>query len=1015
MNKFTVSIKRDGAWQPINATPVFPFSWGELLDERLDEAYITVYDSPEQTYKRLTDVKVSIRNKTDAGDKTKDEYFIIASDNSYELPVGSGKYKHDIYLIERTKLIEGIFCSTITFTNTKSNNYLGTGKTPWEDVGGLYEYSWTVPAGFTSPIPRAVEAGESVTFPSAAEMAEDMLPLVSEQIGGNAQVSYFAQFKNAAQTQTKTYYTGCSYEGSEESKSFSMDAPVSVTPTGSIVLNYTLCYSATTLGEEYYFAYFLRFTLNAIINHLPLKRWSITDCIVRACELAEPLFAGETPKYRLDGVVYENGKATYTAGSLAEKYDKVFAPEFTATEDTLREQLKLILSYVHAEPWLDENDVIKVTDYGNTAKSPSVALPYVYNAVSSHINEYCTEVRSHAQNLASSLGFAKGVMIDPGNGLYRSIRSDTAYVRINEGNGVAVTPAPIYSIEKVMCGIAETDGTGWRVAPVDITPYIFEETTYNYLASYAGGYPYSKQFAIYYTQGSPDLKGLFYKAPNAINTAVFSSFAISNILSSVTAISAGTIDGYLTASTGGAASLVFSISYKPISNHFVSHGKQLYIADETPYMQLYNQSENLVESQYYGENLRGVAARLGNIEKERTFILRDIDDVPRVGDMLEGYAISAVSCELYPFDIKCTVGLTKDFNRISEYVGINSQKRMYEVSERNASDRNILIKETLVISEKRLQDSEYSSENYIWGDLNPFYNILKPGATNSGYRISTATFTGRNRAQKVVASPVCLPVIARALGNVVTLNFSMKDNYSAGAKTQLIKGDSDVEGRWENDVPYSDYYGRVWFSEIYFQRGNVAGNATTEDLATFAYSTPDIAGTQIAAFGSGAIHVYNHILRKDNRERISYNVELDIKTDKEDLIVGSSLAELCGWVNDSTPGITVRYFDTNVHTVGKFDRLYTPDASDTIVPDFSASNAVNVTKNGNGSLTLTIDPVVSGRGWAICTPITTETVYVEDEYGEKVPQTYQTGGEILLASNTPIETPISLDFYVVKN
>ncbi len=28
-------------WQPINATPVFPFSWGELLDERLDEILAT--------------------------------------------------------------------------------------------------------------------------------------------------------------------------------------------------------------------------------------------------------------------------------------------------------------------------------------------------------------------------------------------------------------------------------------------------------------------------------------------------------------------------------------------------------------------------------------------------------------------------------------------------------------------------------------------------------------------------------------------------------------------------------------------------------------------------------------------------------------------------------------------------------------------------------------------------------------------------------------------------------------
>lgn len=1021
MNKFTVSIKRDGVWQAINATPVFPFSWGELLDERLDEAYITVYDSPEANYKRLTDVKISIWNKTDKGTKVKDEHFIIASDNAIELPVGSGKYKHEIYLIERTKLLEGIFCSSITFTNAKSNNYLGTGKTPWEDVGGLYEYSWTVPSDFTSPIPRAVENGKPFTFPSAEEMAEDMLPFVSAQIGGNAQVSYFAQFTNAAQTQTKTYYTGCSYEGSEESKSFAMSVPVTVTPTGSIVLNYTLCYSATTLGTEYYFAYFLRFSLNAITNHLPLKRWSITDCITRACELAEPLFAGQAPKYRLDGVEYDNnGKVQkpYEEGTLAAKYDKVFAPEFTATEDTLREQLKLILSYVHAEPWLDENDVIHATDYGNVSESAAKTLPYVFNSVTSHINEYCTEIRSHAQNLASSLGYARGVTTDPGIGLYRSIRSDTAYVRINENNGVAITPAPIYSVEQVMCGIATTDGSGWRVAPVDITPYVFEETTYNYLASYAGGYPYSKQFAIYYTQGSPNLKGLFYKAPNAINTAAFSPFAIANILSSVTGISVGTLGGYLTASTGGAASLVFSITYKPISNHFVSHGKQLYVKDETPFMQLYNQSENLVESQYYGENLRGVAARLGNIEKERTFILRDIDDVPRVGDMLDGYAISAVSCELYPFDIKCTVGLTKDFNRISEYVGINSQKRMYEISERSAVDRDILIKETLVIGKR---PSDYNRNNYIWGNLNPFYNVFKDGQ-NYNDKISAAIFSTKDANKKVISPYVCVPVIARALGNVVTLNFSMKDNYSAGTKTQMIEGDSDVKGRWENDVPYSDYYGRAYFSTIWFLHGNNATrfSATAQDLAELSYALPDIDTTFLTELDKAAIEVSNHLLRKDNREKISYNVELDIKTESPDIIVGPALADLCGWVNSPPPRTKLYLFKPEEGTVGKFDKQYTPRGSFIDAGYYDGTGTVtggtgwSVLSNSDGSLTLKIITGLKGYGWILCTPISTETVKVEDEYGNETTETYTTGGDILLASNSPISTAISLDFYIAK-
>ena len=1030
MNKFEISIKQDGKYQPIQATPVFPFSWGELLDERLDEAYITLYDSPEKTYKRLTDVKVTITNRP----RVKDEYFIIASDNSYELPVGSGKYKHDIYLIERTKLLEGIYCSSITFTNSKGIDYLISKSFAYGinvvDPGfSVYQYP------FKSLVRTPLETGKIYTVPSAYSVANDLAAAIIEN-GNNPTIVKIEPKESATNVSTdQIVYTGLSATSDDGNPITALwQNTAEITPISRLGIVYTLVLQLTdTTGNIYTPMYRFLFNPTVVKNLLSLKRWSITDCITRACELAEPLFAGETPKYRLDGVEYdgngkvikeyeENGevKKGYRPGTFAAKYDKVFAPEFTATEDTLREQLKLILSYVHAEPWLDENDVIKVTEYGGTKNSAAASLPYVYNAVSSHINEYCTEVRSHAQNLVSSLGYARGVITDPGNGLYRSVRSDTAYVRINEGNAMAVTNAPIYSIEKVYCGIATQDGSGWQLAPVEITPYVFEETEYSAnLSSYAGGYPYSKQYAIYYTQGAPNLKGLFFKAPNAISTANFSHFAISNILSSVTGLNAEDIDNMLTDAVGGSASLVFSISYKPISSHFVSHGKQLYVKGETPYMQLYNQSENLVESQYYGENLRGVAARLGNIEKERTFILKNINDVPKVGEILDGYAISAVSCELYPFDIKCTVGLTKDFNRISEYVGINSQKRMYEISERAAVDRAILIKETLVIGKK---PDGYDASSLIWGNLNPFYNTFRISNTTYNDKITTVIFKGTNaKGDSVSSSPVCLPVIARALGNVVTLNFAMKDNYSAGTKTQFIgSGDKDIQGRWEQDVPYSDYYGRIWYSSIFFIHSDSSIlDGEAGELAKLAYKLPTTDDTFLEGVTRSAVKVENHILRKDNRERISYNVELDIKTDREDIIVGSALADLCGWVNSTPPRAGLRFFNPQYNSVGKFDRIYTPHNTDKYVGVYDSTDSSDqgwkIVKNPDNSLTLTINPLYKNYGWVICTPIKNETVTVEDEDGNETTETYVTGGEILLASNKPISETLTLDFYVVKN
>lgn len=1014
MNSIQYHIKQNGMWQKLNATPVFPFSLGELLDERLDEAYLTIYDSPDEHIPRLTEIRATIQN----GNKTKQEYFIVASDTSVELPAGSGKYKHDIYLIERTKLLEGIFCSSLTFTNalpliySKILNRVYAEKTgedlpAWEGYDGIYS---PLSSDLTYTFPTSKEIGESIVAALEDEYPLSSYILLQNNLFGNTRAT-------VSISGTPSIF-----------QTFEWDSVPTVTPgelrgRQNLALTYFISYNRSVPGSSSFDPLFYRVDFNLTIfdPKKGTKRWTITDCITRACELALPLFGTEKPKYRLDGVEYDNNGNVikpYTVGSLAEKYDKVFAPEFTLTQDTLREQLRTILSFVHAEPWLDENDVIRVEEYGNTTVSASEGLPYVYSSGRSHINEYCTEVRSHAQNLASSLGYAKGTMIDPGDGLYRSLRTETAYVRINEDNGIAKTVKPIYSIDKVMCGIAPADQSqeelSWWLDPVEITPYVFEATEYGAnLSPYKGGFPYSRAYAIYYTMGQPNLYGLFYQAPDKLNNATYSPYSIANILSAVTGEKVDDIYNRLKNTTGGTADLVFSITYKPISNHFVSHGKSLYVKGETPFMQLYNQTENLVESQYYGEHIKGVAARLGNVEEERTFILKDIDDIPRVGQMLDEYAISAVSTEIYPFDIKCTVGLSKDFNRISEYVGINSAKRMYEVSERQATQRDILYKETLVIGTK---PTGYNRAGKMFNNLAPIYTLFDSDAKNGGEWCISFAILRTEKKNGTTLNEVCLPVIGRALGNVLTFNFATKDNYSAGDSTLFISSAENISGRWQTDVPYADFYGRAWGADIFLK---TKFDGTRYDQIRDAFNIPQ------AQPSGNSLYLDGHRLRKDNRETLSYNLELEIKTTDPNLIIGSALAELSGWVNDTDVSPELYFFDAEKYSVSKFDKQYTPHDDDIRGYDYGSSafpgNPLwSITNEADGTLNfLTVGQRINGHGvgFVLCTPIETVTETVEDDDGFEMEVSYQTGGDILLANNGPFAFGeiISYDFYVTKN
>ena len=98
---------------------VFPYSYGNLLDESLDEANLSVVLSTKQKLAIQTKLTAVITNDT----KTYTRTYVVASDAVEEKPLGSGKYTHSLYLLEETKLLESITCGELTFTNTKSQAF----------------------------------------------------------------------------------------------------------------------------------------------------------------------------------------------------------------------------------------------------------------------------------------------------------------------------------------------------------------------------------------------------------------------------------------------------------------------------------------------------------------------------------------------------------------------------------------------------------------------------------------------------------------------------------------------------------------------------------------------------------------------------------------------------------------------------------------------------------------------------------------------------------------------------
>ena len=897
MNKFDVyhydSINKQ--WIQLDNV-AYPLGIGDFLDERLDEAYITFYDRTEH-YRSSTVFKIIC---FEGGAEQAPIYFVLDSDSVTEFPVGSRIFKHSAHLIEPTKLLEGVLCQTISFTNE-----LG------DSDEGIHEstLNYCIPTVFGSPVSNIDTALLDVNFGIKNIIkgsTQITLPTI-EDVGAK-----FAKALNSVAS-FETYfmlYEGESkitvINGSETITTYTQDEEITLSPKTDLEIEYylTMYYIVSNdpnPGTQYNVSSVLTFTPSIVGGIYPTLPYTITSMTNRCLMLAEPLFNKSVngriyPRFVFDTTYYYNRERVFP-GSQAEYYDSIFADEITLSKATLREQLKSIGRLIHAEPrvkiseqvstgWRRDLIYTVVYDkYGeiNTATA-LIGKPYSYKALSQSINEYCTSIRTNASNLVNSLDYGVGVVSDPESGSnysVRSLRAESTGARIEGSNAIAETANPIYKLIKVECGILSNDGT-YALPPTDITPFVHEKAKYDLMSSYGNVYPNTKGLALYYVQGEPNIHGLFYRAsvPLGAISNVFEYYSIVRILALCTGKTYNEISGYI--STYREASLVFRVTYIPMYSTTLTHSKQLYEPGIDSFSQIYNQTENIIEAKYYGENIKGTAMKLGNVSEERTYMLPKRSALPKCGEIIDGYTIAAVNSEMLPMYVKCTVALSKDYNRINEYVGINSHKRVYEVSEREAYDRDILIHENVVFSTSNIESASgvmlSAPGHTLW--------MLRDVYKNDPKEITDVV-------AKSGGHTVNLPVISAAFGNAMVFTWKYKDNYSAGQSSVYVSG-SGVSGQWGVETPYGDLYGRANLYEMHLFHGPLASRLSNDEPKKYPYLIPNLDGINVPDLSGSPISTANsgeYIMKKDSREKINtVNYEVEFRTTEKDLIIGSALA-----------------------------------------------------------------------------------------------------------------------------
>ncbi len=649
---------------------------------------------------------------------------------------------------------------------------------------------------------------------------------------------------------------------------------------------------------------------------------------------------------------------------------------------------------------------------------PMNVYPYTGKRVRHNVNTACTKIESEVDNFVNRLDKLGGTITQPLQNGAISLRTDTAYIRLEDDAEKLYFPTqePVMDVTSFkwvdVKGIAGTAGKRY-----DITPYVFEKTIYDaQLSSYSAGYPYSKAYGLYFTQGENHIRGFFFKNSEWSNGAL-ADYAITNILRAATGNDKLSIPNY--------PELCFELTYTPIYGGRLAHGKT-YTGDllKEPWALFYNQSANVVEARYYGEHVKGVAQRLGNEEKEVDFEMMSVGNLPKIGQMWDDeFYISSIKGALMPDRLLLSAGLTKKFNRLSEYVGANSYKRYYEVSERMAQDRRMLYTDYLVITQKTVgnfpRDCFLCSRTLAYV-ANTFYQTEEQidtggmGGTATEI-VSSVTLQGYTKNNNPLAK-VILPVISSAFGNTMEFIWRYQDNFSAGISSTFQKSDKDdVSGYFGAEVPYGDYYGRMYYQDIKLQYTNrvISAGQLALDVA-LAYPN-DVAPNDayLPVMGTGMRWYPNVttdwlVVRKDSREKLSQTYSIEYVTDMKDIVIGSALSRnnpMIGGVNAGS--------DAVLYILSEEVNPFSNDELDLSGATEVYSYASDVTQNGkirlmskeNGDYLSFqgITAPVAGKAWAIVSrPHAGEPYQVEDEDGNVTTITPQYGGEVLIAQNRQI-------------
>lgn len=882
---YKIEIETDGVWTDFSKNIGFPTRLNKRRDEGFDGGVLGLYYlDREEAFRPLIKVKITVDNNVF-------RYYISNPYKAKVIQGSSPRYNHTFELIEPTKLLERVFADTTTITQRIKGVYGFGFTTVFPEI--TYENShpspWTVTPIWTLFTPNFI--GNQIIIPDSKD-----------------------KFIGASWDSNTVLPASVMYIEDHKGTAYSLGQTIDLVETGATYIEVKLMYYSEFFPVQTFYA-ILRYNFEVLEVMPDSVERSISSELQRIVKTARTLrHELEEPEYKIDQAILD-------------KYENEVCPEFSMTRQTLWEKLLEVGRYIHAIPRVisDENENWNIITFDFLGSQETADNNSIKNFIESSysLDDYASDLDTYVSNVINVDNIEEGSIVDPANNIYRTARVEEGGIDITTDNALLMTTKPIAKLLKVVVRHNNTD--------YDITKYCYESYEYSILSSYHPFFPYSKAYALKYTLGQKNITQLQHKNEDFIDTA-FQDYAIVNIMKK---------EG-VSFSSSDIINLQYRIEYVPIVEMRAKQ-KKVYQDDyKIKSTLVYNQSANSVNSNAYGENIKGAILRYGNEDTNENYYAKSFDEIPKIGTFNENGYISVINYEFYKDFIKYSLEYSKDFNRLSGFVGVNSNVRMYEVSERQVFERTVYCESNITIGS--YEENKQSSNTMI--ELSGVKGLAETftNETNRNYDPTLARVTTYDKDENIIKE-VGLELTTIGFGNSLLFLFNFQDNYSAGEKA--IRG--QVAGKLIQDyVPYVDSWGGVEYLNFDLcSPDGAVNNQTAGD------SLPELNGIVFSNFVASSKLTANTplgalVVQKDSREHLNITYQIHFLLNDRNIVLGSGLTSLNRLVRQNQSEAVKVY--AMPRKIGKFEKVIDLTGATLIKTFSSASSDFEIPENA-GDLT----------------------------------------------------------------